>query len=409
MSERDLALLSSLTLLTAFLAQLTGVGIELGGEYLNERIYQSSRPWVALEGAGLQLVLGPRFNVDVRTGGLREKDWDQPGDYGLIVHQLKWGRWLEAGAIAHRTMGNGTLMNRYHNRIDRDHGRLGLTIDMSQMRSHALRPNRYTFMSDQLLGRPVLAAGLGWWSGWGSLDVFYTGDHGAPIKIGSATARDGWLEHQQTHRWALSASTRLNLIDDGGAFALSLLADVNTIEVQGWGIHSGFGMRYRARSDWQIEFDVMAMRSGRDYTWSLFDTSYLVDRWRNVNAELARAEAVWGGQGVLQFTLDDALIIGLGYGDVEQSERADFDAWVQVPLERVTLGAFWKVRRFDELAGLFDMDNVYAALSAGYRLNEWFHVSGVVSRDWFIDDLHSTYKPRTSFYLAVGIEPPRQR
>ena len=83
--------MSSLTLLTAFLAQLTGVGIELGGEYLNERIYQSSRPWVALEGAGLQLVLGPRFNVDLRTGELREKDWDQPGDYGLIVHQLKWG------------------------------------------------------------------------------------------------------------------------------------------------------------------------------------------------------------------------------------------------------------------------------------------------------------------------------
>ena len=107
-------------------------------------------------------------------------------------------------------------------------------------------------------------------------------------------------------------------------------------------------MRYRARSDWQIEFDVMAMRSGRDYTWSLFDTSYLVDRWRNVNAEPARAEAVWGGQGVLQFTLDDALIIGLGYGDVEQSERADFDAWVQVPLERVTL-RFLKVRRLMNL------------------------------------------------------------
>ena len=63
----------------------------------------------------------------------------------------------------------------------------------------------------------------------------------------------------------------------------------------------------------------------------------------------------------------------------------------------------------DELAGLLDMDNVYAALSAGYRLNEWFQVSSVVSRDWFIDDLNSTYKPRTSFYLAVGIEPPRQR
>ena len=132
----------------------------------------------------------------------------------------------------------------------------------------------------------------------------------------------------------------------------------------------------------------------------MFDTSYLVDRWRNVECKPARAEAVWGGQGVLQFTFDDALIIGFGYGDVEQSERADFDAWVQVPLERLTLGAFWKARRFDELAGLLDMDNVYAALSAGYRLNEWFQVSSVVSRDWFIDDLNGTYKPRGRVFIS---------
>ena len=69
---------------------------------------------------------------------------------------------------------------------------------------------------------------------------------------------------EQTHRWAISASTRLNLVDNGGAFVLNLLADVNTIEVQGWNT-SGLGMRYRALNAWQIELDVMAMRSGQDY------------------------------------------------------------------------------------------------------------------------------------------------
>ena len=183
---------------------------------------------------------------------------------------------------------------------------------------------------------------------------------------------------------------------------MALIADVNTIETEGWGIHTGIALGFQNRNDWRVQFRFLGMRSGRDYTWSLFDTSYLIDRWRGIESELEQAEAVWGLQGLFQLTVQDALIIGAEYTDVEQSNRTDFGAWVRVPLERFTVGAFWKVRRVDGFGEIFDWDQLLAAASGRYRVNDWFTVTGVLSRDWFIDRERATYTPQTTILLMAG-------
>ncbi len=388
---------------------LGGAGIELGGGLLNERIVLSAQPWVSIRHSVAEISIGPKLNFDLRDGQLRQQDWDEPGDYGLIVHKFSWGKWLRGGAIAHKSFGHGTLVNRYHNRVDRDHGRLGIELKILAETHISWRPNRYELMVDQVLDRPVMAGGFGWWSTHGELNLIYAADHGAPTQIESDVQSDGWLKHSPHSRWALSLSSRWQLIPRGGQTELALIGDINSIRTKGWGIHSGLELAFQDRDDWRVQIRFLGMRSGRDYTWSLFDTSYLIDRWRGIESELENAEAVWGLQGLFQLTVQNALIIGLEYTDVEQADRTDFGAWMRVPLDRFTLGAFWKVRRVNGFVEIFDWNDLLAAVSGRYRVNDWFTVTSVLSRDWFIDRDFATYAPNTTLLLMAGFDWANQR
>ena len=107
--------------------------------------------------------------------------------------------------------------------------------------------------------------------------------------------------------------------------------------------------------------------------------------------------------------MQNALIIGLEYTDVEQADRTDFGAWLRVPLDRFTLGAFWKVRRVNGFVEVFDWNDLLAAVSGRYRVNDWFTVTSVLSRDWFIDRDFATYAPNTTLLIMAGFDWANQR
>ncbi len=101
----------------------------------------------------------------------------------------------------------------------------------------------------------------------------------------------------------------------------------------------------------------------------------------------------------VQLAYADALIIGLEYADCDQEGRKDLGSWLRVPLKRLTIQAYLRARRVDDVLDLFDPDELMTALSARARLTRPFHLELVLARDWFVDVDAGGYLPSTSALL----------
>ena len=103
----------------------------------------------------------------------------------------------------------------------------------------------------------------------------------------------------------------------------------------------------------------------------------------------------------LEFVFADALFIGMEYADCEQAGRTDVGGWLRVPIERITVGAFWKARRVDGLVDAFSDDKFMAAFSLRARLQKSLFTELVLARDWFADSGAAGYLPSTSALLML--------
>lgn len=102
----------------------------------------------ALLTAGTELAAGPvraALHVPLRlritdkapleagkTPGLRQEDWDQPGDWARLLHYGEW-RWkngrLRVGGLAGVTLGHGFLVDRFYNNLDFDRHETGVRLN----------------------------------------------------------------------------------------------------------------------------------------------------------------------------------------------------------------------------------------------------------------------------------------
>ena len=104
---------------------------------------------------------------------------------------------------------------------------------------------------------------------------------------------------------------------------------------------------------------VEGMFLGPRYTWSFFDSGYLLDRWRAPSAatsttqgvvpggfddQLREFEQAFGGRIQVIARKKKVLTIGAEYGDASQPERADLMVWLTVPTVEYKLNAFWRNR-----------------------------------------------------------------
>ncbi|MBS1152470.1 MAG: hypothetical protein H6Q89_4168 [Myxococcaceae bacterium] len=82
----------------------------------------------------MRLVDNPPEQRSTDFGGvLRRADWDEPSDFGQILHALRVGNpagffWLEAGAVRKRTLGLGHLLWRYSNQDNPDYHPAAATV-----------------------------------------------------------------------------------------------------------------------------------------------------------------------------------------------------------------------------------------------------------------------------------------
>jgi hypothetical protein len=108
------------------------LGGELGVQSRGDRGWSLLSAHFEAQGPGSHVALQVPVRWQIANGpGLYERDWDEPGDFARIVRRLALrgtdGRWqVQAGELAGKSLGHGSLVERLHNHADVEHGRLGL-------------------------------------------------------------------------------------------------------------------------------------------------------------------------------------------------------------------------------------------------------------------------------------------
>ncbi len=338
-------------------------------------------PWAGARWGrfGIALQAPLRFGDD----GLRAEDWDEPADAGRVVRFLRFGDEADpvaarAGVIARRTLGQGTLVRRYHNGTDDDHARVGLD-------GHA-RGERWAFdaFSDQLLGPPVIAAR-------GTVHVLpplalgatFAGDTAAPEALDGRIDDTGAFEAKRVFLPAYGADVSATL-GAREAFVLTTYVEVNRVDEGDVGVHVGVQAWAAGGEDWRFTVRAEYLHAGEGYDWAWFDTAYLVTRLGGPRS-LPAAE---GGRGGLEVTYADAATVGAEYADATGARRGDLSAWVEVPTEDAAFTAFYARRGAGtSLGSLLDVEESLAAAAARRRLSGPWWLGATLARVWRVERL----------------------
>lgn len=381
-------------------------GIRAGSGVIDGTFSLSTNPWFAVSSKTALLAFQAPLNVDLDAGELRRQEWDEPGDFGRLIRRLQIGPWFKAGPIRGRSLANGTLMRRYNNGTDPDHGRLGLDLhaDISADAVPAYVPNHLEFMIDQVLDAPVFGAAFGYRRHQNFLLLSTAGDFGAPSgSFGPVT--DVFLpKADRGTRWAAGLAGQVRATRSTSALSLDVHGDFNVMDRSHYGGHLGLKAGYGHAKTWSLTVRAEGMALGSGYTWSVFDQGYLIDRWTGLTNRLAATRFALGGRLDTQFEYRDALIVGGQFASCSQSGRHDLSAFARVPFEKVTLSGSWRVRAPDTSLGLFDPDNALAALSARFSLMSPLSAEFLIAHDWRVNTADGRFRPTTTalFSIAAG-------
>ncbi|MED5358957.1 MAG: hypothetical protein VYD85_11145, partial [Pseudomonadota bacterium] len=339
--------------------------------------------------------------VEFESGELRERDWDEIADFGRIVHSAKWGDAVRVGLIQHRSLGEGTILRRYYNGVVPDHYRIGLDWRPGLKPNSPLKPTTFELMADQLLGYPIVAT-RSMWTVYKHLefDLELAIDTAAPGTIESRLDTVGLPVHSASPlpMYGFGMTWRaLRLVDS----ELSLYGHLNAIQLAGLGGHFGLIGEAQVAGKWLVKGRLELMFLGAHYTWSVFDTGYLIDRWGHIEAERDGAASTLGGRAGFQLEYGQVWIFGAEYADCGQSGRADFSTWLSAPIGRTTLTAMWRQRRVHHRTELFDPSNALAAVSSQIRLTRLFAFAFFLAREWRTTPEANAFEPTTTVGLTL--------
>lgn len=379
-------------------------GIRAGGGVIDRAFSLSTTPWFAVSSTTAMLALQAPLNVDLDAGELRAQDWDEPGDFGRLIRRLRVGPWVKAGPIRERSVGNGTLMRRYNNGTDPDHGRLGLDLQVELPDDVVPRyaPNHLELMVDHLLDAPIFGTSAGYRGRHNFLLISAAGDFGAPS--GSfGPINDVFLpKSDRGTRWSAGLSGLVRATSAQTPISIDVHGDLNVMDQSHFGGHLGLLLGYARSRAWKIRVRTEGMVLGPGYTWSLYDQGYLIDRWTGLTNRLAATEFALGGRLDAHVAYRDALIIGGHFASCSQDGRHDLSAFARIPLEKVTISASWRVRAPETGSGLFYPSNAIAAAAAQFRLTAPLSAEFLIARDWRVDVEHGRFQPTTTALLSLA-------
>ncbi len=384
-------------------------GIAFGGGLVDEHVALMTAPWFAVSSEAAKLSLQAPLIMNVDTGQLRRNDWDQPGDYSKLIRRLEVGQWLRMGPLRDRTIGNGTIVRRYHNGTDPDHGRLAIDLIGRGKEGFLgrLAPNHLEAFADNIFHMPVFGAAAGYrkQSNFALLSV--AADLAAPNGPIGPTDDTKTPRAKRDTRLVAGISGRVRATPPRMPVSIDVHSDLNTLDMSAYGAHLGLSLGYEDRGLWTVKGGFEAMVLGAGYTWSLFDHGYLIDRWTGLDTGLKESKFALGGRFDLQVGYANALIIGGQFANCSQAGRADLSAFLRVPLKRVTLSAFWRVRRPRETIGVLKPKDAMVAIATQFILTSPLSAQLMVARDWRVSEGQEVFRPTTTALFTLQLRWPK--
>lgn len=357
-----------------------GVGAGAGLGVIDDQVVVAGTPWAGLRwspdagGPPLEIALQGPLRLDTDAGRLREADWDERADFGRLLRFVRYGQAEDpvsgrAGLLTDFTLGEGTIVRRYHNGTDDDHHRVGATVQIQG------RPGVVRVFSDRLLDRPLFGAYAAWrfgpTGGLAGAEIGLTGaaDLGAPGADGEPDPLQiyglhGAVDLIRGERWDLAPYVDLNRVDAGDP-----------------GLHLGTRLTHRVARRWTVSGRAEFQWLGEGYLPSLFDTAWLIRRW-SVPGGIGAVPAALGGRGAVEVEYAEALLVGAEYADADAPGRADLSAWMLLPLDTVEAALFYARRDPPNRLDVFDPTGSLAAVSVRVPLDAYWSLSGYLARAW---------------------------
>jgi hypothetical protein len=292
-------------------------------------------------------------------------------------------------------------VRRYYNATDDDHYRLGLD-------GHAIgRGWGVEGFYDQVLGPPVVAVRAAS-SPIPALTIGMTvaADTAAPTHTDGRIDDTGAFVSEARLRTAYGVDAEYRL-EPGKGWALRPYVDVNRLTGSDPGLHAGMLVE-AASGEWHVAVRGEYLYAGAGYDWAWLDTWYLVER----QGTRATYDAAHGGRGGFEIGYADAATFGVEYADAQGDHRADLSAWFEVPMESVSLRAFY-ARRYapTKLGDLLDPEDSLSAVAGRVRLSRTWWFGATLARVWRVeaykhDPDHGVLRPFTeaagTFEAAFG-------
>ncbi|MEZ4434224.1 MAG: hypothetical protein R3F65_17605 [bacterium] len=353
------------------------LGARAGAGVIEAEPYLVLDPWAGWQRGDFAIAVHAPLRVRFDDATLRARDWDEGSDFGRLLRFARYGEWVRVGLLADLTLGQGTLVRRYHNGVDDDHHRLGAAVEW---RGEALRLDAF---ADQVLAAPVagLRVGYRFTDRW-SAALTAAADFAAPHSLDGTADSTGRLRGDTGLFLATGAEAAFDLVPPEPDHAATAYLAVNLLDADRIGAHLGFGAAGVFDEDWRVEGRLEGIALGEGYLWSPFDTGWLVDRYRRLVAAADALDPTLGGRAALTVAWGEAVVVGAEYADALTIGRADLSAWLQVPLSDFTLAAYWRQRAGPERLSVFDPEEALAAAAATMTLSPGWYLDVTLARVW---------------------------
>lgn len=363
-------------------------GVDLGVGVVMDSPQLIARPWFGGDWDGFRLGMQAPIRFSVARLELRERDYDELADVGRVLRFAEFGGAFTVGRLSNITLGNGTIVRRYHANVDDDHPRMGarLKFEGAKMSVDAF--------ADTVLSKPVVAGRFGLLLGPFDMGATLAMDLAAPEEIDGTMDSAGNLNARTDSR-AVYGFDFAWTVADTPTFRSALTGDFNAIQNGNPGVHAGVRAEFAIDEAW-LTFLVEGMWFGRKYDWSIFDTGYLIDRFFLSWAAINELPSGYGGRFGVSLEADD-LSVGLEYANAADTERADLTAWAIIPNDYIRARAFWRRRMGDADNLSIGFDRTLAAASGGINLANLGWLDGTIARVWRTDtqDGVALYRPFT--------------
>jgi len=379
-------------LLIAALLQVAGgspapsqmqAGLNAGAAAVADVALMVVRPWYGNRWGAAEVAVQAPIRFDIAAGAVRERDWDELSDLGRIIRFLRYTPWFEVGELNDATLGNGTIVRRYHNNIDDDHRRTS-----ARLRIEADKIEADAFI-DNIFNDPVIAGRGGLRLGEFAVGGTFATDTGAPVFVDGTADSAGNLKGDLGLRAMYGMDFRW-IASDTATFKGTVYGDFNALQNGNPGAHGGLLMEFPTRDGVWITLRLEGMWFGDKYDWAVFDMGYLIDRWSLKWALIEEYTTSFGGRFGFNLDYQKALVLGVEYANTTDLSRSDLSVWLRVPHKAVRLSGLWR-RRFADPDGLpIEVEQAMAAASVGVKLGPFGWLDGTVARMYRTTQLETT-------------------